>query len=131
MNLKTIFKRLILLDLLLIILVIVSLFFESEEVARFNENLDQNLDQISYMMFIIVVIWMLVSLINLFLLYKFKSIAKPTYLFLYIIGAILTLLTGPGATDAWTDVIGGIEMSVAGAILVFLYFTPIKKEFDK
>ena len=44
MNLKTIFKRLILLDLLLIILVIVSLFFESEEVARFNENLDQNLD---------------------------------------------------------------------------------------
>ena len=127
MNLKTIFKRLILLNLLLIILVIVSLFFESEEVARFNENLDQ----ISYMMFIIVVIWMLVSLINLFLLYKFKSIAKPTYLFLYIIGAILTLLTGPGATDAWTDVIGGIEMSVAGAILVFLYFTPIKKEFDK
>ena len=37
MNLKTIFKRLILLDLLLIILLIVSAFFESEEVADFNK----------------------------------------------------------------------------------------------
>jgi len=26
---------------------------------------------------------------------------------------------------------GGIEMSVAGALFVLLYFTPINKEFDK
>ena len=127
MNLKTIFKRLILLNLLLIILVIVSLFFESEEVARFNENLDQ----ISYMMFIIVVIWMLVSLINLFLLYKFKSIAKPAYLFLNILAVILVLLSGPSAMDSWTGALDGIEMMVSGAILVLLYFSPIKKEFEK
>ena len=37
MNLKTIFKRLILLDLLLIILLVVSVFFESEEVVDFNK----------------------------------------------------------------------------------------------
>ena len=36
MNLKTIFKRLILLDLSLIILIIVAVFFESKEVADFN-----------------------------------------------------------------------------------------------
>ena len=128
MNLKTIFKRLILLDLSLIILIIVAVFFESKEVADFNMYFENDY---SNALLIIVGIGLLIYLINLFLLYKFKSIAKPTYLFLYIIGAILTLLTGPGATDAWTDVIGGIEMSVAGAILVFLYFTPIKKEFDK
>ena len=36
MNLKTIFKRLILLDLSLIILIIVAVFFETKEVADFN-----------------------------------------------------------------------------------------------
>ena len=36
MNLKTIFKRLILLDLSIIILTIVTVFFESKEVADFN-----------------------------------------------------------------------------------------------
>jgi Na+-driven multidrug efflux pump len=131
MNLKTIFKRLILLNLLLIILVIVSLFFESEEVARFNENLDQNLDQISYMMFIIVVIWMLVSLINLFLLYKFKSIGKQIYLILFIVLVILNLILPPHATDSLLYVLDGLGWANSGAILVFLYFTPIKKEFDK
>ncbi len=131
MNLKTIFKRLILLNLLLIILVIVSLFFESEEVARFNENLDQNLDQISYMMFIIVVIWMLVSLINLFLLYKFKSIGKQIYLILFIVLMVLSLLSPPNAMDSWLYVLDGLGMANSGAILVLLYFSPIKKEFEK
>ena len=131
MNLKTIFKRLILLNLLLIILVIVSLFFESEEVARFNENLDQNLDQISYMMFIIVVIWMLVSLINLFLLYKFKSIGKQIYLILFIVLVILNLILPPHATDSLLYVLDGLGWSVSGALLILLYFSPIKKEFEK
>ena len=40
MNLKIIFKRLILLDLLLIILLVVSVFFESEEVADFNKHFE-------------------------------------------------------------------------------------------
>ena len=38
MNLKTIFKRLILLDFLLIILVVSSIAFESAEVTDFNKS---------------------------------------------------------------------------------------------
>jgi len=128
MNLKTIFKRLILLNLLLIVLIFISVSFESEEVVRFNENSYQ---QISNMILTIWGIWMLVYLINLFLLYKFKSIAKPAYLFLNILAVILVLLSGPSAMDSWTGALDGIEMMVSGAILVLLYFTPIKKEFEK
>ena len=127
MNLKTIFKRLILLDLLLIILLIVTIFFESEEVIKFTKNLDEP----SNVFLTLAGIWLLAYFVNLFLLYKFKSIGKQMYPFIYIIGLVLALLGGPIASDPWTYVLDGIEMSVAGALLVLLYFSPIKKEFDK
>ena len=126
MNLKTIFKRLILLDLLLIILVITTIFFESEEVFEFNETVP-----VPDFFLQIVAIWSLAYFVNLFLLYKFKGIGKQMYLFIYIIGFVLSLLGGPIASDSWTYALDAIEMSVVGAILVLLYFSPIKKEFDK
>ena len=126
MNLKTIFKRLILLDLLLIILVITTIFFESEEVFEFNETVP-----IPDFFLLIAGIWSLAYFVNLFLLYKFKSIGKQMYLVMYIVGFVLTLLLGPMASESWTYALDGLEMSVVGAILVLLYFSPIKKEFDK
>ena len=127
MNLKTIFKRLILLDLSLFIVIIVTIFFESEEVIKFTENLDEP----SNVFLALAGIWLLVYFVSLFLLYKFKSIGKQMYPFTYIIALLLALLSGPIALDPWTYVLDGIEMSVAGALLVLLYFSPIKKEFDK
>jgi len=127
MNLKTIFKRLVLLDLSLIILIIVTIVFESEKVIKFTENLDEP----SNVFLTLTGIWLLAYFVNLFLLYKFKSIGKQMYPFIYIIGLVLALLGGPIASDPWTYVLDGIEMSVAGALLVLLYFSPIKKEFDK
>ena len=131
MNLKTIFKRLVLLQLLFFILFIFLIFVPaSEEVTRFNDYSLQQNSNIN-MLFVLYGIYMLGSLIILFLLYKFKSIAKPAYLFLYILGVILVLLSGPSAMDSWTGALDGIEMMVSGAILVLLYFSPIKKEFEK
>ena len=127
MNLKTIFKRLVLLDLSLFILIIVTIFFESEEVIKFTENLDEP----SNVFLTLTGIWLLAYFVNLFLLYKFKSIGKQMYPFIYIIALVLALLGGPIASDPWTYVLDGIEMSVAGALLVLLYFSPIKKEFEK
>ena len=128
MNLKTIFKRLILLDLLLIILLVVSVFFESEEVADFNKYFES---EFSNSLLIIFGILMLIYLINLFLLYKFKSIGKQIYLILFIVLVILNLILPPHARDMLSYVLDGLEWANSGAILVFLYFTPIKKEFDK
>ena len=127
MNLKTIFKRLVLLDLSLLILIIVSVFFESEEVLRFNESLDP----ISNMILTLSGIFLLVYLINLFLLYRFISIGKQMYLIVFVLGIIFSLIVGAGAVDPWLYVIDGLGWSVCGAILVLLYFSPIKKEFEK
>ena len=127
MNLKTIFKRLVLLDLSLLILIIVSVFFESEEVLRFNESLDP----ISNMILTLSGIFLLVYLINLFLLYRFISIGKQMYLIVFVLGIIFSLIVGAGAVEPWLYVIDGLGWSVSGAILVLLYFSPIKKEFEK
>jgi hypothetical protein len=127
MNLKTIFKRLVLLDLSLIILLFVSVFFESEEVLRFNESLNP----ISNMILTLSGIFLLVYLINLFLLYRFISIGKQMYLIVFVLGIILSLIVGASAVDPWLYVIDGLGWSVSGALLILLYFSPIKKEFEK
>ena len=130
MNLKIIFKRLILLDLLLFILMIVAVFYESEVVVAFNESVNPSSD-ISNMLDWIALIILVLFLVNLYLLYKFKSIGKQMYLFLFIISSILSLLMGINAADPIIYLLDGFGWACSGAILVFLYFTPIKKEFEK
>ena len=130
MNLKIIFKRLILLDLLLLILIFVSAFFESEIVIIFNESVSQS-NNMSDMLGVIALVFLILYLVNLYLLYKFKNIGKQMYLFLFILGSIFVLLMGIGAYDPIFYLLDGLGWANSGAILVFLYFTPIKKEFEK
>jgi uncharacterized membrane protein len=130
MNLKTIFKRLVLLDLSILILSVISIFFESEVVINFNESVHppNSMDDI---IGVIALIFLVSYLINVYLLYKFKNVGKQMYLFLFIFMLILTLLVGTNAYGPIESVIGGLGWTISGAILVFLYFTPIKKEFNK
>ena len=130
MNLKIIFKRVILLDLLLLILIFISAFFESELVTAFNESISQS-NNMNDMLIVIALVFFLLYLVNLYLLYKFKNIGKQMYLFLFILGSILLLLMGIGAYDPIILLLDGLGWANSGAILVFLYFTPIKKEFEK
>ena len=128
MNLKTIFKRLVLLDLLIGILIVATVAFESAEVADFNKYFES---EFSNSLLIIGGILMLIYLINLFLLYKFKSIGKQIYIILFIVLLVLSLLSPPNAMDSWLYVIDGLGWTTEGAILILLYFSPIKKEFEK
>ena len=107
---------------------IVAVFFESTEVADFNMYFENDY---SNALLIIWGIGLLIYLINLFLLYKFKSIGKQIYLILFIVFMVLILLSPPSAMDPLLYTLDGLGMANSGAILVFLYFTPIKKEFDK
>jgi len=128
MDLKTIFKRVILLDLLLMVLIIASVFMESAEVVDFNRYFENDY---SNALLIISGIGILIYLINLLLLYKFKNIGKQIYLILFIVFTVLILLSPPVAMDPLLYALDGLAWANSGAILVFLYFTPIKKEFDK
>jgi len=127
MNLKNIFKKFVLLDLLLIVLGVSTLFFENETILSFNENIDPMSDMLG----LITLIYLVALLICLYFLYKFKQIGKQFYFFIFIFGIILSLLMGAVAQGPITYVIDGLSWANSGAILVLLYFSPIKKEFDK
>ena len=128
MDLKNTFKKLILINLLLIITVIfLSVFLdESEQVFNFYEN-----DETSNFLLILTVIYIFIYLSSCFLLYKFKKIGKILYLISFIFSGFIILIDGPAALDSLIYLIDGLSMAISGAILTFLYFTPIKKEFDK
>ena len=127
MNLKNIFKKFVLLDLLLIVLGVSTLFFENETILSFNENIDPMSDMLG----LITLIYLVALLICLYFLYKFKQIKKKFYFFIFIFGIILSLLMGAVAQGPITYVLDGLSWANSGAILVLLYFSPIKKEFDK
>lgn len=108
----------------------ISASFQSEIVIAFNESISQS-NNMNDMLGIIFLLFFVLYLVNLYLLYKFKNIGKQMYLFLFILGSILVLLMGIGAYDPIFYLLDGVGWATSGAILVFLYFTPIKKEFEK
>ena len=129
---KKIFKKFILIELALIVLMLISIFIESEEIAYMNEQLSSGFSDLYILIGgIFAVIVLLMYLVNLFLLYKFKNIGKPMYLVLLLVMALGSLLGGPIVYEPSDYLIDGLGWEMSGAILVFLYFTPIKKEFER
>jgi len=126
MNLKILFKRLVLLDFLIILVIFSAAFFESKEVLNFNENIP-----ISDSLLMLFGVWLVGTFVSLYLLYNFKELGKPMYLMLFISELVLSLIMGPLASDAWMFVLEAIRFAISGALIFTLYFTLIKKEFDK
>tara|TARA_Y100000389_G_C17071192_1_gene322058 strand:+ start:34 stop:414 length:381 start_codon:yes stop_codon:yes gene_type:complete len=126
MNIKNTFKKIILLNISLFILLFISVFFESDEVIRFNEALDA----IPTSLLIIGLIWMILYFISLYFLYTFKKSGKKLFSILFVLGIVLNLPLGPSAVDSLTYTLDALSWCSQSAMLVFLYFTQIKKHFN-
>jgi len=126
MKLITIFKRLIIASFLIYLFFILSPFIISEslKVTYFNDSVDPG-----DTFYLFVLIWIIASLINLYLLYNFKKLGKQMFLYIFITSLILSLFGGPVASDPIFYIIDGLGMAVSGALLVMLYYTPISKKF--
>jgi hypothetical protein len=79
---------------------------------------------------LIILFYFIAFLFCLFCLYKFKKVGKQLYVFLFLLGVILSLLMGDSAQGPISYVIDGLGWANTGAILTLLYFSPIKKEFN-
>ena len=126
MNIKNTFKKIILLNISLFILLFISVFFESDEVIRFNEALDA----IPTSLLIIGLIWMILYFVSLYFLYTFKKSGKKLFSILFVLGIVLNLPLGPSAVDSLTYTLDALSWCSQSAMLVFLYFTQIKKHFN-
>ena len=130
MEIEKIFKNLILIDFGVLILIVISSMYQPQEITNINETLNDgflsNFDDISRIFSLGL---FFLYLITLNLLYRFISYGKPLYLFLIIIGISFNYLNGSVIYTSFgglLDQIGGI---ISGAILILLYYSPIKNNF--
>ncbi len=131
MNIEKIFKNIILIDIFLLILVFISVFFIPEDIEYISDNLGFGYLSILSETNVILVflVFIIAYVINLFLLYRFVRIGKNLYLFLFIISIVLSLLSGPEVLTSFQLTLDYLSGATSGAILVLLYFSPIKDKF--
>ena len=130
MEIEKIFKNLILIDFGVLILIVISSMYQPQEITNIydslNDGLMSNFENISR---IVSIGLFFLYLITLNLLYRFISYGKPLYLFLIITGILFNYLNGSviyTSLGGLLDQIGGI---ISGAILILLYYSPIKNNF--
>ena len=136
MSLERALKNLILINIATFIFAVVGYFNESEEIKTLNENFSLNFDSsLSNGMAIVIsimgIIYVMSSLFSWYLVYKIKPLGKKLYVVAFVIGLLSTLITGGSAFGPITMLFYELHLASLGAILVFLFFTPIKNKFDK
>ena len=135
MNLEKVFKNLIIIQLALIVLLTISVFYQSDAIKDFNENatygIFERMGDLGLLLgFLIEVIISVFYFISLYLLYKFKPFGKKLFVYVFIISTIISFFTGALATNAFVFNLTILIAALEGAIIAFLYFTPIKEKFD-
>ena len=132
MEIEKIFKNLILIDFAILILIVISSMYQSNEINQINQNLEKGLlDYYENFSKIISLILFFLYLFTLNLLYRFISYGKQLYLFLVISGLLLNYFNGSVVNTSFGSVIDQVGGMGSGAILILLYFSPIKNNFVK
>ena len=130
MEIEKIFKNLILIDFGVLILIVISSLYQPQVITdmsdALNDGLLANFEDISR---IVSLVLFFLYLITLNLLYRFISYGKSLYLFLIVSGLLFNYLNGSVIYTSFgglLDQVGGIT---SGAILILLYYSPIKNNF--
>ena len=125
MKLELVFKRLILANVFLAIVFIIAAWnVNSQIVLEFNDNFELQ-DEL----FFLILFWIIAYFVSCYLLYNFKKFGRQLFLIVFILGYLISLLSGPIAFDQLTYVLDSLGTAINGALLVMLYFTPISKKF--
>ena len=130
--LANIFKNLLIAQILLLILIGVKVVFGfsllSEELYLISYNLPSPIPDI-YAGFLFI-IFLVIALTALYLLFNFKKIGRNIFLFLIIFGTLVGLFMGPSIADPIDYLLEYLLAVNDGAILVFIYFSPLKDKFE-
>jgi membrane associated rhomboid family serine protease len=133
MDLKKIFKRLILIDLLLFSSsLILVMFFESNMSAKAYQILHMNDSKIESLIVgassILIVVFFYVTLV---FLYKFFRLGRIFFTIYFTLTIIYLLFSGTIVEDSYINTVDSLQTALDGAILALLYLSPISKEFQK
>jgi len=130
MEIEKIFKNLILADFIVIILMVIASMYQPDEISNIYKNLNDgllsNLENFSR---IVSISLFFLYLFTLNLLYRFISYGKNLYLFLVIAGLMLNYFSGSVVYSAFSGILDQIGGLISGAILILLFYSPIKNNF--
>ena len=132
MNMEKVFKNIIITKLVALIIALISAFYMSDEVSQISDNLSGGIlfnDELLIVGGIIYLVYLVVSLVSLYLIYKLKPSGRKLFTICFIAGLIITLMSGPIIMGPLLTALIDFNVAIDGAILVFLYFTPIKNNF--
>jgi len=132
MNMEKVFKNIIITKLVALIIALISAFYQSDEVSQISDNLSGGIlfnDELLIVGGIIYLIYLVASLVSLYLIYKLKPSGRKLYTICFVAGLIITLMSGPIIMGPLLTALIDLNVAIDGAILVFLYFTPIKNNF--
>ena len=130
MELEKIFKNLILADFIVIILMVISSMYQPDIISNLYENLDDGLlSNFKNFSKIVSIILFFLYIFTLNLLYRFISYGKPLYLFVVVAGLVLNYFNGSVIYTAFSGMLDQIGGILSGAILIFLFYSPIRSNF--
>jgi hypothetical protein len=131
---EKIFKKTIQFNIIALIALIISAFNEPYEVNQINETISSgiidNEGSIGLLFGIIVVVYLIAYFVSLYFVYSFKKLGRKLYTITFVVGLVITLLSGPIVMGPISAFIHEIAVTFNGAILVFIFFTPLQKKFN-
>ena len=130
MEIEKVFKNLILADFIIIILMVISSIYQPDEISNIYKNLNDGLlSNFENFSRIVSISLFFLYLFTLNLLYRFISYGKTLYLFLVIAGLMLNYFSGSVIYSAFSGILDQVGGIISGAILILLFFSPIKNNF--
>ena len=130
MEIEKLFKNLILADFVVIILMVIASMYQPDEVSNIYKNLNDGLlSNFENFSRIVSISLFFLYLFTLNLLYRFISYGKNLYIFLVLAGLMLNYFSGSVVYSAFSGILDQIGGLISGAILILLYFSPIKDNF--
>ena len=127
------FKQIVLIQIILLpVLILLEIFFPvPEEIYNqpyFDGVFANRTDGAITFALIVGFVILLTHYVSLILIYLFKPIGKPIFFWTLIL-LIASYLISPSVSTGFFAMLDNIDSILAGATLVFLYFTPIKNKF--
>ncbi|MDC3178570.1 hypothetical protein OBA41_04540 [Pelagibacteraceae bacterium] len=130
MEIEKVFKNLILADFIIIILMVISSMYQPDEISNIYKNLNDGLlSNFENFSRIVSISLFFLYLFTLNLLYRFISYGKTLYFFLVIAGLMLNYFSGSVIYSAFSGILDQVGGIITGAILILLFFSPIKNNF--
>lgn len=130
MEIEKIFKNLILVDFSILILIVISSMYQSENILEINKQLEGGiLANYEEFLRILSIVLFFCYLITLNLLYLFISYGKKLYIILIVSGLLINYFNGSVVYTSFGSVLDQIGGMVTGAILILLYYSPISQKF--